>query len=292
VRLGVFVSNEGGHMARLGVREMAVAAEAAGADGLWVSDHLLMLDEPTTEYPFSPDGRPPWEMTDPYLEALTCCSWIAAATQRCRVGTAILILPQRNVLEVAKAAATIDQLSGGRFVLGVGAGWYRGEMEALGHDFGSRGKRFDEMLRVLRDAWGGRPAPFAGAHVAIPDRVVLEPRPAQEGGVPILIGGMSAPARRRAAGLGDGWLAIASASDWDPTGLAAELDDVRGRRADADAPFEAVLQLIADPRDPARIARLVHEAAEVGFGEVIVEPPWADGLSEARAAIAEIHAAA
>jgi probable F420-dependent oxidoreductase len=291
VRLGVFVSNEGDHMSRLGATEMAVAAEEAGADGLWVSDHLLMLDEPTSEYPFSDDGRPPWEMTDPYLEALACCAWIAAATERCRVGTAILILPQRNVLEVAKTAATIDHLSAGRFALGVGAGWYSGEMEALGYDFGSRGRRFDEMLEVLRSAWGGRPAAYDGDHVSVPERIVLEPRPAQRQGVPILVGGMSSPARRRAARLGDGWLAIAGASDWDADGLAAGLADVRERREDPAAEFEAVLQLNADPRDPARVAQLVAEAGEVGFGEVIVEPPWADGLDEARAAIAEIRAA-
>jgi probable F420-dependent oxidoreductase len=291
LRLGVFVSNEGDPMSRLGVTEMALTAEGAGADGLWVSDHLLMLDEPTTEYPFSDDGRPPWEMTDLYFEALTCCAWIAAVTERCRVGTAILILPQRNVIEVAKTVATIDHLSGGRFALGVGAGWYSGEMEALGYDFGSRGRRFDEMLEVLRGAWSGRPNRFDGEQVSVPERVVLEPRPAQRSGVPLLVGGMSRPARRRAAGLGDGWLAIASASDWDADGLAAGLADVRARREDQAAPFEAVLQLNADPRDPARIAQLVHEAGQVGFGEVIVEPPWADGLDEARAAIAEARAA-
>ena len=291
MRLGVFVSNEGDHMSRLGVAEMAVAAEEAGADGLWVSDHLLMLDEPTTEYPFSHDGRPPWDMSDDYYEAITCCAWIAAATDRCRVGTAILILPQRNVLEVAKAIATIDRLSGGRLALGVGAGWYSGEMEALGYDFGARGRRFDEMLEVLRECWSGRPTRYDGDHVSIPDRVVLEPRPAQERGVPILVGGMSGVARRRAARLGDGWLAIADGSRWDPDGLAAGLADVRARRPDGAAPLEAVLQLNADPDDPSRIAELAREAAQVGFEEVIVEPPWASGIEASRAAIAAIRSA-
>jgi probable F420-dependent oxidoreductase len=290
MRLGVFVSNEGDHMARLGVAEMAAVAEGAGADGLWVSDHLLMLDEPTTEYPFSDDGRPPWDATDHYYEALACCAWIAAATERCRVGTAILILPQRNVLEVAKTAATIDRLSGGRFALGVGAGWYSGEMAALGYDFGSRGRRFDEMLEVLRDSWGGRPARYDGDHVSIPDRVVLEPPPAQRPGIPILVGGMSRHARRRAATLGDGWLAIADAGRWDPDGLGRELADVLSRRPDPAAEFEAVLQLNSDPDDPVRAAEIVREAGQVGFGEVIVEAPWANGLTEARDAIAEIRA--
>lgn len=291
MRLGVFVSNEGDHAGRLGLAEMAVAAEEAAVDGLWVSDHLVMLDEPTSEYPFSRDGSPPWEPTDDYYEALTCCACIAAVTRRCRVGTAILVLPQRNVLEVAKMAATLDRLSSGRFVLGVGVGWYSAEMEALGYDFGSRGRRMDEMLDVLRDCWDGRPGSYDGSQIKIPDGVVLEPRPAQRPGVPLLVGGMSAVARRRAARRGDGWLAIAGADDWEPQSLAAGIADVHARREQNDVPFETVLQLNADPTDAARILELVREAAELGVDEVIVEPPWAKGVAEARAMIAEVRAA-
>src|SRR4051795_6842721 len=120
MRLGVFVSNEGEFAFRLGLGQMAEVAESAGAGGLSVSDHLLLFDEPTTEYPFSEDGAPTWDMTGDYYEALTCCATMAAATDRCRIGTAILVLPQRNVFEVAKMSATIDRLSGGRFALGVG----------------------------------------------------------------------------------------------------------------------------------------------------------------------------
>ncbi|MET0926007.1 MAG: LLM class flavin-dependent oxidoreductase, partial [Solirubrobacterales bacterium] len=100
LRLGVFVSNEGDFASSLGLARMAEGAEAAGADGLWVSDHLMLFDEPTSEYPFSADGAPSWDMTGDYYEALACCATIAAVTERCRIGTAILVLPQRNVFEV------------------------------------------------------------------------------------------------------------------------------------------------------------------------------------------------
>jgi probable F420-dependent oxidoreductase len=289
MRIGVFVSNEGDHASRLGLSAMAVAAEEAGADGLWVSDHLLMLDEPTTEYPFSEDGVPPWDMAGDYYEALTCCAWIAASTRRCRVGTAVLVLPQRNVLEVAKAVATLDRLSSGRFALGVGAGWYGGEMEALGYGFRSRGRRFDEMLEVLRDCWTGRPAGYGGSEISVRKGVVLEPRPVH-GRVPLLVGGMSAVARRRAARHGDGWLAIAGSDDWDAEHLSAGLADVRRRRGVQGDSFEAVLQLNADPQDTPRIAELVRQAGEIGFDEVIVEPPWAAGVEDAAAVIAEVRA--
>ena len=290
MRLGVFVSNEGDHASRLGLSAMAVAAEEAGADGLWVSDHLLMLDEPTREYPFSDDGIPPWDMTGDYYEALSCCAWIAAATRRCRVGTAVLVLPQRNVLAVAKAVATLDRLSSGRFALGVGAGWYSAEMEALGYRFGSRGRRFDEMLEVLRDCWSGRPARYDGSEISIPEGVVLEPRPVH-GSVPLLVGGMSTAARRRAARHGDGWLAIAAADDWDAEQLAEGLADVRGRREAGGSPHEAVLQLNADPHDTAGIVELVRQAGKLGFDEVIVEPPWAMGVEQAATVIADVKAA-
>jgi probable F420-dependent oxidoreductase len=283
----VFVSNEGDFASRLGLAKMAVAAEAAGADGLWVSDHIVLLDEPTSEYPFSESGVPTWDMTGDYYEALTCCATMAAVTQRCRIGTAVLVLPQRNVLEVAKTAATIDQLSGGRFVLGVGAGWYSGEMEALGYAFSSRGRRFDEMLEVLRDCWTGRPSGYHGEEITIPDRVVVEPRPVQRPGVPLLIGGMSAPARRRAAKHGDGWLALAVSDRWDASLLAEGLEDVRGRR-EPDRALAAVLQLNAGSTGGERTAELAIEAREIGFDEVIIEPPWTSGIGDACALIGAV----
>ena len=291
MRLGVFVSNEGDHATRLGLAEMAASAEEAGADGLWVSDHVALFDQPTSEYPFSADGRPNWELTADYFEALACCATIAAATQRCRVGTAILVLPQRNVLEVAKTAATIDAISGGRMVLGLGAGWYSAEMEALGHSFARRGRRFDEMLDVLRDCWTGRPAAYEGEEISIPEHLVMRPRPVQRPGIPLLVGGMSAPARRRAATRGDGWLALATDDEWDAERLAHELDEVRSLR-EADGPFEFVLQLNADPTDGARIAELVAEAAAIGFGEAIVEPPWSLGIDAAAGVVREARAVA
>jgi probable F420-dependent oxidoreductase len=290
MRLGVFVSNEGEFAFSLGLGQMAEVAESAGADGLWVSDHLLLFDAPTTEYPFSEDGAPTWDLTGDYYEALICCATMAAATDRCRIGTAILVLPQRNVFEVAKMSATIDRLSGGRLALGVGAGWYSREMEGLGYDFSRRGKRFDEMLDVLRACWSGRPAPFAGDQIRVPERAVMQPRPVRDAGIPLLVGGMSERARRRATGKGDGWLALAVAESWDRDLLAAQLAEVRDRRG-ADDPFEALLQLNCDPGDTGQIIELATEAASIGFDEVIGEPPWTGGLSTAGEAIAEVRRA-
>src|SRR5258705_13710749 len=146
MRIGAIVPNDGPLPLRIGLGGMAEAAERAGAESVWVSDHLLMVDGPTSRYPYSADGQQTWSNEIDYFEALACCAYMAAVTHDCRIGTAVLVLPQRNVLELAKVAASIDQLSGGRLVLGVGAGWNAAEMEALGYDFADRGRRFDEML--------------------------------------------------------------------------------------------------------------------------------------------------
>lgn len=290
LRVGAIIPNAGDAPGRLGIAEMAVAANAAGADGVWVSDHLLLVDESNTDYPYSADGAATWPVDTPYYEAFACCTAMAAATRRCRIGTAALVLPQRNALEVAKIAATIDRLSGGRLALGVGAGWNRLEFEALGYPYEARGRRFDEMLDVLHDCWTGRPAAFQGRQVAVPSNVVLQPVPVQPGGPPLLVGGMTDVARRRAARRGDGWLAIAFADRWDAADLRRRYDDVLAQRRDArpGAPFETLLKLHSTPELVDRVPELVAESAGIGFGEVIVEPPWLEGME---AAAAVIHAA-
>src|SRR5919112_1824450 len=93
--------------------------------------------------------------------------------------TSVLILPQRNVLELAKTTATLDALSGGRFVLGIGAGWFAEEIEALGYRFETRGRRTDEMIEVLRRCWTGRSHPFEGEEIAVREDLIFEPRPSQ-----------------------------------------------------------------------------------------------------------------
>jgi probable F420-dependent oxidoreductase len=272
---------------------MAVAAEEAGADSLWVSDHLLMVDADTTDYPFSEDGRPTWPVDAPYLEAMTSCAFIAAATRRCRVGTAVLVLPQRRVLEFAKAAATLDLLSGGRLVLGVGAGWYRDEFEALGFSFEERGRRLEEMLRVLRSCWTGRPEPFEGREVRVLPGIVLEPAPRQPDGPPLLVGGTSPAALRRAALHGDGWLGIAWVGRLDLDGLAAQLETVRHRRSEQGLPPAlATLKLHAAPEVAEEIPAVLASLQPLGFDEVIVEPPWAHGIDAAQATIRQACAVA
>lgn len=271
---------------------MAQAAEAAGAESLCVADHVLMVERESTDYPYSNDGRPTWDKREDYYEAFVCCAFMAAATRSCRIGTAVLVLPQRSVLEVAKFAATIDQLSGGRLFLGVGVGWYRDEMEALGFSYRRRGARFDEMLRVLRDCWTGTPAAFAGRHITIPANVVLHPPPAQTGGPPLLVGGMSDAALGHAARYGDGWLALGFVQTLDIDFMRERLATLTTLRNEAGGPAPTtVFKLHARAEQAGELADAAVALAELGFDEVVVEPPWIHGLDAASETIAAVRSA-
>jgi probable F420-dependent oxidoreductase len=293
MRLSVNVPNFGDLPERIGLGTMAREAEAAGADGVWLADHLLLVDEVMTGYPYAPDGIYPQPATLPFYDSLASCAFLAAATERCRIGIGVLVLPQRNVLEVAKVAATIDRLSGGRFALGVGSGWNRLEMEAVGYSFGKRGQRTDEMLQVLRDCWRGTPSGFDGRLILIRDGVMLFPTPVQQAGVPLLVGGMGDVSLRRAAAYGDGWLAIAFAERLNVGGLREQVERVSALRADnGKAPLELVLKLHAEPRSAFDLPAAVAAVAGLGFDEVIVDLPWVHGVDRAHEVLAACRDAA
>jgi probable F420-dependent oxidoreductase len=164
------------------------AEELGFADG-WVSDHIAV----PADAPY-----PPAFLYEPVV-ALT---WAAAATTRLGLGTSVLVLPYRHPLHLAKELASLDQLSGGRLTIGVGAGWLEGEFDALNVPFADRGPRTDEAIDALRACWGDQPVDFAGHTVTLSSLKVV-PTPAHA--IPVWVGGSSAPALRRAVTRGDGW---------------------------------------------------------------------------------------
>ncbi|MDP5182499.1 TIGR03619 family F420-dependent LLM class oxidoreductase [Blastococcus sp. BMG 814] len=284
MRIGAILPTAGPLPLELGVVAMAQAAADAGAAGLWVGDHLVLPQQTVHNYPYSPDGRLAWDPERDYLEALTTCAYIAGAVQSgCTVGTAVLVLPQRNVLQTAKEVATIDRLTGGRLQLGLGAGWNDVEMAALGYRFATRGRRFDEMLVVLRDAWQGRTSGFKGTEIDVPASLGLFPRPAHPDGPPLLVGGNSPASLRRAAQLADGWLALAAVDTWDAEQLRTGIADLRAGWDAAGRPGDprAVLKLHCPEVALPHLARRVAETAELGFDEVAVELPWHRGIDDA-----------
>jgi probable F420-dependent oxidoreductase len=289
MKIGVQIPNNSDKPLRIGLTKMGQLAEDAGADSLWVNDHLLMVEGGRSPYPFTPDGDIPWPIDLPWYECLTAASFLAATTSKCRIGTSVLILPQRNVLELAKTTATLDALSGGRLVFGIGAGWFAEEMEALGYRFQRRGQRTDEMIEVLRRCWTGKPPPFEGEEIAVPEKLVFEPRPSQPSGPPILVGGMSRVALRRAAIRGDGWLAF-QREELDTRQLADSLktlEDLLGEAGRLGEPFSYVMRLHTSSGMAAQLPEFALRIQELGFDELIIGPPWED-LAEAEKLIGQV----
>ena len=170
----------------------AVLAEELGYADVWVSDHLVV----PTGVPYPPSAY--------VFEPFTVMTWVAAATKRVRLGTTVLVLPMRNPLVVAKTVASIDQLSGGRVILGTAAGWLEAEFDALGVPFAERGPRTDEALEIIRRCWTDdhitADYPVHGARFRS-----IRAKPQPVGPVPIWIGGHADIALRRAIAVGDGW---------------------------------------------------------------------------------------
>jgi len=214
---------------------LARRAEVRGVDSVWVSDHLVAPVQVESLYPYDrrADPKPGMGVIAQVYEPLTTLAFLAAATQRIRLGVSVYVMPYRNPVVTAKMVGTLDALSGGRVIFGVGVGWLREEFAALGQDARSRGRTTDEYLEVCRRLWRDDVAEFAGDHYQLP-AVRTGPKPVQRPWPPIWIGGNSAAARRRAVALGDGLHLIDCRPDEIPaaqTALRSALTDA-GRSPD------------------------------------------------------------
>lgn len=183
---------------------VAVAAEQHGFATLWAGEHVVMVDQPRSRYPYSADGRLAVSAGADWADPLIGLSFAAAVTTTIGLATGVLLLPERNPVLVAKQAATLDRLSGGRFTLGVGIGWSREEFDALGIPFERRATRTAEYVAAMRSLWRDDIASFAGEFVNF-ERVRVNPRPLRDRCIPIMVGGNSNAAMRRVVDWGDGW---------------------------------------------------------------------------------------
>ena len=202
---------------------MAVKAEEVGLDGVFVPDHILAPSATTQHY------GPSWP--DPF----SLLAYLAARTRRIHVGASVIVLPYRNALVTAKAAATVDQVSGGRFIFGVGVGWDEEEFRDLGLPFRQRGRMADEYIRIIKAAWTSDVPSFKGEYLSFAG-ATFAPRPVQKPHPPIWVGGapgvISGPAGRRAAHLGDAWHPLGLHLDEIAKGIASIRDTAAkaGRR--------------------------------------------------------------
>ena len=182
---------------------VAAAAERAGFATLWAGEHVVMVDERQSRYPYADDGRIAVPADADWLDPLVALSFAAAATSRIELATGVLLLPEHNPVVVAKQAASLDVLSGGRLTLGVGIGWSRDEFDALGVPFERRAARTAEYVDAMRTVWRDDVASFHGEFVGF-DQMRVNPKPRNRR-IPVVLGGNSDAALRRVAEWGDGW---------------------------------------------------------------------------------------
>jgi probable F420-dependent oxidoreductase len=204
MRIGLHALGIGTGARRGVVDAVARVAESLGFATLWAGEHVVMIDELESRYPYSPDGRIAIPAEADWLDPLIGLSFAAAATSQIRIATGVLLLPEHNPVLLAKQAASLDVLSGGRLTLGVGVGWSAEEFAALGVPFTGRGKRLGEYVAAMRTLWRDDVATFHGEFVDF-DAVRVNPRPVNDRRVPIFLGGNSDVALQRAAAFGDGW---------------------------------------------------------------------------------------
>lgn len=243
---------------------LAVAAERSGFDAVWLSDHLVTPIDWAPVYPYSSTGRPAtYTEHTPLADVWATLGHLACATRSIGLGTGVYILPLRNPFVTARAAATVQQLSGGRLLLGVGSGWMREEFEAVGESFDDRGARMDEIVSILRKLWTGETVSHRGAHY---DFAPVQLSPAAEPPPPVIVGGLTPPALRRAARIGDGWFAPACTLE-EAIDARARIDTERRGAGRDDLPFRIWVRL----RDPWNAAE--RDAVRgAGFEDVVVFP--------------------
>ena len=246
---------------------LATTAENAGFESLWTVEHVVIPKGYQTPYPYSKDGKIPGGEDVAIPDPLLPLGFIAAITKKIKLATGVMILPQRHPLYVAKELATLDILSGGRTILGIGSGWLKEEFDALGLDFHVRGARTDEAIQSLRAAWRDNPSSFHGKHFNF-GPLASFPKPAQPTGVPIHIGGHSPAAARRAGRLGDGFFPALN----DATKLKELFSLMRDEAGKAGRDVDAI--------ELSCIGRAAVEAVkplqDVGIDRVILAPPGFD----------------
>lgn len=258
MKFGLRYGNTGRYVDPVKAVELAQAGEEAGFESLWTVEHTVLPGGYESAYPYSDDGKIAGGNNEiPLPDPIVWMAYVAAATSRIKLASGIIILPQHNPVVLAKQVGTLDHLSGGRIILGIGVGWLKEEFDALGVPFAARGRRTDEYVAAMRELWSARAPTFEGEFVSFKEAYCLPQPP--NGRVPIVIGGDSTYAARRAGRLGDGYFPA--------RGAPVELFDlVRKTAVEHGRDPDAIEFTVAMPDDPGDIPKL----AAMGVRRVLV----------------------
>ena len=248
---------------------IAARAEAVGYGSVFVPDHVVFPVRVDSPYPYSPDGTFPFGLDTPLHDPWVVLATIAAATSTIKVGTAIYVLPLRHPFVAARAVTSLDVLSGGRALLGVGAGWLAEEFTALGLDPRSRFSRTEECIEVVRALWTEEQPEYHGRHFDF-EPVHFAPRPVSTPHPPIILGGDSDRALARAARFADGWMSGGVSTDVDE--IAGRIEQVRALRRESGAADGFEITILFPRPTPDDLARL----EDLGVDRVVVMP-WNRG---------------
>ena len=270
MEIGIHLPHVGPLAGRQSILAVARRCEELGFHSLWVSDHVVIPREIAARYMGRPDGRFPVPPEMPFLEPLSTLQFVAAATERIKLGTSILVITMRNPVMTAKQLATLDVLSGGRVIFGAGAGWMAEEFQALNAPFEEHGPRMAEYLEVIRRCWTEDDPSFEGRFYKL-GNVGVYPKPVQKPHPPIWVGGFAEGALRRAARYGDGWHAGGP-----PQFVAQRFARVRelarqyGR--DPDAIALSVRGDGVDRGEPAEVIERLRAYKEAGASHIMLSP--------------------
>jgi probable F420-dependent oxidoreductase len=228
MRYGFYLPTRGPLANRQGLSAILKTAEDVGFASVMVADHIILPTKVTSAYPYTVKGN--FVSEGECFEQLALMSFVAGRSETMRIVSSVMIVPHRNPIFNAKSLATIDVLSGGRLTVGIGVGWMEEEFKALdAADFKHRGAVTDEYVDIFKTLWTGKPVTYIGQFYSF-DEVVCQPRPIQNPGPPIWIGGHSNPALRRVARFGDGWhpVGATAASPLPPEEMRQKLDKIQG----------------------------------------------------------------
>ena len=253
-----------------GYRTIATRAEELGFDHVWLGDHIVMPSQTESDYPDTDTGASPFDPEQPVPEPLATMAYLAGCTKRIKLGTFVLIAPQREPVATAKIISTVDYMSGGRFLLGVGVGWQEEEFLAMGVDtFKERGKVTDEYIRIYKELWTKDDPQFDGRYSKF-SRIKFYPKPVQKPHPPIWVGGYTRSAMRRAAALGDVWSPVGQQPQaaLEPDEMAQAIRDLGDMTERAGRPRDSVqasftVSILFNPRSAGSRRTLTGTAEEI-----------------------------
>ncbi|MBV8691595.1 MAG: LLM class F420-dependent oxidoreductase [Actinobacteria bacterium] len=262
MKFGIIFANIGPAVQPDYAARLGQLAEENGIESVWTVEHVVVPAGYESQYPYSPTGRMPGPEESPIPDPLIWLTYMAAVTTNLKLGTGVLILPQRNPVVLAKELATLDVLSKGRTILGIGVGWLEEEFNAIGIPFSERAARTDETVAALRELWTAEEPTFNGQFTSF-EKAKMYPKPPQ-GQIPIVVGGHTKAAARRAGRLGDGFFPASTT----PESLAELLEVMHKSAADAGRNGDAIEISAGGAMDVDGIKKF----ADLGVSRIVIPP--------------------